>query len=177
MRLLLISLILLGCNPVKKVLNDKSKFDIVAEEVIRRGYCVNDTTVIEKVRDSIVYKDSIIEIDVPCKDFDTTIGRARIKVVNGVMTYTAKDSVVYRTKTVTNTVKDRSLENILKGDIQKRDSLINVRDASVLSLRTANKELKSELGGWKLKFWGLIVAALVVIFRKQIAGLLWRFLK
>lgn len=178
-----IKIVLIGlfvsCNPVKQVLRDQEKFDIVAEEVIRRGKCVNDTVVITKVKDSIVYKDSIIERinNVPCKDFDTTIGRARIRVSSGVLIYTSKDSVVYRTKTVTKIVKDRSLEGLLKADIQNRDSVINSRTAEILDLKNANAELEKDIIAVKLKFWLLIISALVIIFRKQIVGLVWRSLK
>jgi hypothetical protein len=67
MRKLLLILLLVGCNPVKQVLNDKAKFDEVAKEVIRQGYCANDTTIIVK-SDTIVEVDSLIEIQ-----SDTTI--------------------------------------------------------------------------------------------------------
>lgn len=151
-------ILLLGCNPVKQVMKDQSKFDKVAEEVIRRGYCVNDTTVITETRDSIVYKDSIIEriSSVPCKDFDTTIGRARIRVSSGVLTYSAKDSIVYKKKTITNTVRDRSLENILKGDISKRDSIISAKEAEISNLQIANKDLKADIRWWKFRLFFLL---------------------
>ena len=61
MRNLLLLILLISCNPVKQVLNDKSKFDQVAAEVIRQGYCANDTLVIVK-SDTIVKVDSLIEI-------------------------------------------------------------------------------------------------------------------
>ena len=61
MRKLLLIIILFGCNPVKQVLNDKSKFDWIAAEVIRQGYCANDTTIIIK-SDTIVKVDSLIEV-------------------------------------------------------------------------------------------------------------------
>ena len=61
MRKLLIILVLFGCNPVKQVLNDKAKFDQVAAEVIRQGYCANDTLLIVK-SDTIVMVDSLIEV-------------------------------------------------------------------------------------------------------------------
>ena len=61
MRKLLLIVLLFGCNPVKQVLKDKSKFDEVAKEVIRQGYCANDTLVIVK-SDTIVMVDSLIEI-------------------------------------------------------------------------------------------------------------------
>jgi hypothetical protein len=67
MRKLLLILVVFGCNPVKQVLKDKSKLDEVAKEVIRQGYCANDTLVIVK-SDTIVKVDSLIEIS-----SDTTI--------------------------------------------------------------------------------------------------------
>jgi hypothetical protein len=61
MRRLLLIIVLFGCNPVKQVLNDKSKFDQVAAEVIRQGYCATDTLLIVK-SDTIVMVDSLIEV-------------------------------------------------------------------------------------------------------------------
>lgn len=155
-------LLLLGCNPVKQVLRDETKLDLVAEELVRRGYCVNDTIVIEKIKDSIVYKDSIIEKvnNIPCKDFDTTIGRARIKVSSGVLTYTAKDSVVLRVRTITNNIRDKKLEDILKKDISSRDQQIDSLKSAVRNSQTENKELKADLRWSKIKFW-LLVAVII----------------
>ena len=61
MRKLLLIVLLFGCNPVKQVLKDKSKFDEVAKEVIRQGYCANDTLIIVK-SDTLVKVDSLIEV-------------------------------------------------------------------------------------------------------------------
>lgn len=49
---------LASCNPVKKVLRDPEKFDIVVTEVIKRGYCVNDTTYVTK-SDTLVTYDTV----------------------------------------------------------------------------------------------------------------------
>jgi hypothetical protein len=38
--------VVVGCNPVRFVLRDAPSFRIVADEVIKRGYCLNDTTYI-----------------------------------------------------------------------------------------------------------------------------------
>lgn len=159
----------LGCNPVKQVLKDQEKFDQVAEEVIRRGKCINDTTVITQTKDSIVYKDSIIEhiTSIPCKDFDTTIGRARIRVSSGVLTYSAKDSIVYQTKTITNTVRDRALENILRADISNRDSIISSRTVQISDLQNEKKGLQADLRWWKFKFY-MIVTGIVAWFAFRI---------
>ncbi len=175
---IVISLLLIGCDPVKRVLRDETKFDEVAQEMVRRGYCVNDTIVVTKVKDSVVYKDSIVQklVNVPCKDFDTTIGRARIKVSSGVLTYTAADSVVIRKETITNTVRDRKLEDILKKDISSRDQQIDSLKLSVRSSQTENKELKADLRWFQIKFWALFVAALVIIFRKSLIRLVGGFI-
>ena len=47
--IILLPVLTLSCNPVKQVLKDTSKFNIIAEEVIRRGYCINDTIVETKI--------------------------------------------------------------------------------------------------------------------------------
>jgi hypothetical protein len=160
------------------VLNDRSKFDIVANEVIRRGYCVNDTLIIEKIKDSVIYKDSIINIvdSIPCKDFDTLIGRARIRVSSGVLTYSAKDSIVIRTHKVTNTVRDRSFENILKKDIFSRDSIINKLNKDIVDSEIRNKETRADLSWWKVRFALLCIAFGIVLFRKPIAKIITGFI-
>jgi len=173
---LIIILLLVACNPVKKVMKDPEKFDEVAQEVIRRGYCVNDTTVITEVKDTVIYRDSIIEKiqKIPCKDFDTTIGRARIKVSSGVLTYSAKDSVVYRTKTITNTVRDREYERILLSDIRLlKDTLSTERnDAKILASEFKSYKMDARIDMAKL--WVIIITLVIFAFRKQI---LWLFLK
>lgn len=43
MRYLFVLLIFASCNPVKQVLKDPVKFEVVADEMVKRGYCLNDT--------------------------------------------------------------------------------------------------------------------------------------
>lgn len=166
-------ILLLGCNPVKQVLKDPVKFDQVKEAVIRSGACVNDTITIQTTHDSIVVKDSIIEIKttVPCSDFDTTLADGTfIGVSSEVLTYrhSCKEKEVIRTTTKTNNIRDRSFENILKKDIDNRDSAIRVYMKLYTDSQFANKELKSSNTKLKFKFWLLVVAAGLIIFRKQI---------
>ena len=166
-------ILLLGCNPVKQVLKDPVKFDQVKEAVIRSGACVNDTITIQTTHDSIVVKDSIIEIKttVPCSDFDTTLADGTsISVSSGVLTYrhSCKEKEVIRTTTKTNNIRDKSFENILKKDIDNRDSAIRVYMKLYTDSQFANKELKSSNTKLKFKFWLLVVAAGLIIFRKQL---------
>ena len=62
--LILILLILwaTSCNPVKQVLRDKQKLDQVAEQVVRMGYCANDTTFITS-SDTTIKIDTLIQVD------------------------------------------------------------------------------------------------------------------
>lgn len=170
----LILLLLVSCNPVKKVMKDQKKFDIVAEEVIRRGYCKADT--VTEYKDSIVYKDSIIEIieRIPCADFDTTIGRARIRVSSGVLTYSSKDSIVYRT--TIQKIRDLSAEEVLGKDLDRRDSVIKELSTQVRSLQNENEHLKKDVRFWRWRFWGALgVLALLMLAKQGIKVLLNRF--
>ena len=88
-----------GCNPVKQVLNDKSKFDQVAAEVIRQGYCANDTLLIVK-SDTIVMVDSLIEVY-----SDTTI-------INDTAYVTLwKNRNFYKTLTIHDTLRSIIVDN------------------------------------------------------------------
>jgi len=60
MRILLLSLLFLSCNPVKQVLRDKQKLDAVAEVVVSSGYCANDT-IIQTKSDTLITYDTLIE--------------------------------------------------------------------------------------------------------------------
>lgn len=172
--LVVIMCFIAACNPVKRVLKDPLKFEEVAQEAVRRGYCVNDTTVIIETKDSVIYRDSIIERveKVPCKDFDTTIGRARIKVSSGVLTYSAKDSIVYRTKTIKETVRDLKYESLLKSDIVNCQNQLKSSRDSVAAIRIEYKEYKADARYHQLKLWLLIIALVTFAFRKQILSLL-----
>lgn len=56
-----------GCNPIKRVLSNQAKRDQMAAEIIKLGYCINDTTIIE-IHDTTTTTDTI---DVPVIITDT----------------------------------------------------------------------------------------------------------
>jgi hypothetical protein len=60
MRLSILFLFLIACNPVKQVLKDKEKLDKVAEVVVKSGYCANDTTIITKSDTTVQYDTSYL---------------------------------------------------------------------------------------------------------------------
>ena len=148
---LLLLIILPACNPVKQVLKDKKKLDIVAIEVIRQGYCVNDTVVETRV-DTLYQSDSsavnYIKVTQP---IDTTFADGAQLVIDsfGHVTVSCPVKVQYKTVTKTETIRDKSLENILKKDIAKLDSIkqdleFTVRERNILIEETQQQLKKSE---------------------------------
>lgn len=168
--LIILTAFFLACNPVKRVLNDPSRFEQVKEAVIRSGACVNDTVTVETVKDSVIYRDSLIEFKVPCPDFDTIIGHdgTQISISSGVLTAKVKAKETQKTIRVTNTVKDRSLENILKADIAWRDSTIKVYQDLLEGEQKVSSEQRSKKNTWKWRFWGLIAGFAIWKMRRPI---------
>jgi hypothetical protein len=111
MRKLLLILVLFGCNPVKQVLNDKAKFDKVAKEVIRQGYCSNDTTIIVK-SDTIVEVDSLIEIQSDTTIINDTAYISKWETRNFTKTLTIHD-------TLRSVIVDNARVRQLQADIEK----------------------------------------------------------
>ena len=148
---MLLLIILPACNPVKQVLKDKKKLDIVAIEVIRQGYCVNDTVVETRI-DTLYQSDSsavnYIKVTQP---IDTTFADGAQLVIDssGHVTVSCPVKVQYKTVTKTETIRDKSLENILKKDIAKLDSIkkdleFTVRERNILIEETQQQLKKSE---------------------------------
>jgi hypothetical protein len=111
MRKLLLIIVLFGCNPVKQVLNDKSKFDQVAAEVIRQGYCANDTLLIVK-SDTIVMVDSLIKVYSDTTIINDTAYVTLWKNRNFVKTYIIHD-------TLRSVIVDNARVNQLQADNDK----------------------------------------------------------
>lgn len=112
MRLSIILLFLIACNPVKQVLKDKDKLDKVAEVVIKSGYCANDTTIITKSDTTIQYDTSYLT--------DTLIDLRTIKDTQYV---NLPKKVITRTitirDTITNVVVDGARVLLLEKDVNK----------------------------------------------------------
>lgn len=168
--LIILCAFFMACNPVKRVLNDPLKFDKVKEAVIRGGYCINDTTIIETIKDSVIYRDSLVEFKVPCPDVDTIIGHdgTQISISSGVLTAKVKAKETQKIIKVTNTVRDRSLENLLKKDIAWRDSTIKVYEGMLASEQKVSSEQRKAKNTWKWRFWGMIAGFAIYKLRRPI---------
>lgn len=167
MRYLFIILALIACNPVKLVMKDPKKFNIIKDSVLRSGACLSDTVIVETFVEG---QDSIIKV--PCDDFSgETKDSIKVFVKDSVLKY-----VTIR-KVVTNIVRDRSYEDLLKKDMEKRDSIIASFKGSYDKLNEQYKYQRVNTKRWMLSFWLLLIVSLVIIFRKQIIKLMYQYLK
>jgi len=154
-------LLTLSCNPVKRVLKDQTKFNQVAEEVIRRGYCVNDT-IIEIVTDTVYKTDSVVVNTTKFvgKTVDTTFADGSSVYIDASGTVLVKCPIKRQVQTVnrTETIRDKSLENILKADIEHLDSVNTAINITIKERDLSIKELESSLKWQTGKFYLLIAA-------------------
>lgn len=112
--LLIVSMVwVMSCNPVKQVLSDKQKLDAVAKEVVKMGYCANDTTIIIK-SDTTVKVDTLTILEE--KPF--------IEIVNDTVYVTKwKTNTITKTLTIHDTIKatvvDGARVKLLQEDLLK----------------------------------------------------------
>lgn len=116
----LIAIVMSSCNPVKSVLSDKSKLDKVAEVVIRKGYCANDTLV-RYVSDTITAIDTINNIFID----------SNIEYRNDTAFITKKETrdVVkryYIHDTIMKVIVDKARISMLESDIKSALTTINI---------------------------------------------------
>lgn len=140
MRILLISLFLLSCNPVKQVLKDREKFEQVAKEVVKAGYCVNDTTYVYS-------KDTTIQVDTLYEKGITIFKDIFHKDTLRVPTY----KTIVKTITIRDTIKSVVVDNA-------RIKLLEA-DLAVISKKADEYQVKAES---RLKWLILLLIAILV---------------
>jgi len=161
-------LVIYSCNPVKQIFKDPAKMNEVAEEMIRRGYCSNDTTIINKVTDTVFVKnedfiDTVLIENGVC-NFDTVLSSGtRVKFENGFLYVKEKKSTKTRviTNTVNNYITDKAKEELLNKDIQCYKDTVNTLRGSITSLKEVNETLLAKLSKYKIYIIGLI--ALIIL--------------
>lgn len=150
MRILLLSLLILSCNPVKQVLKDKARFEELAKEVVRSGYCANDT-IIQTKSDTLVTYDTIYE-------------------VSEVTNYHTDTLKVPVTKKITKTITIR--DTIQKVVIDNARIKLLEADIAIISKKVEEYQTKATTRLWWLIL--LLIAILVRILYKPIKKLiLW----
>lgn len=140
MRYLLIAFLLLGCNPIKQVLKDKSKLDKVAEVVIKSGYCANDTTI-------LTHSDTIVET---IHHSDTTL---QIEVLNDTTFITNNiESIITKKIVIHDTIK-----NYIVDESRVKRIMLDLNDS-----KNKNFELYKVANTFKLL--SLILAGVIILF-------------
>ena len=126
MRILLIILILCSCNPVKQVLSDREKFDKVAKEVIKAGYCVNDTVIVSK-SDTTTLVDTVNNYFIETEIINDTVFQTRVENKLVVKKVIIRDTI---RKIVTDNARVNALEvdiRVLSVDIKEWKDKANDR--------------------------------------------------
>jgi hypothetical protein len=140
-----ISIILLliffgSCNPVKQVLGDNNKFEVVAAEVIKRGYCECDTLYKFK-SDTLEVHDTttMVYVDTTKVNDTTYLWETKFHTVTKVRTI--RDSVKLvlvdsaRIKVLTKELSDaKSMEKLAVGDMKKLQRIVYLIGAGALLL-------------------------------------------
>lgn len=156
-----------ACNPIARILKDPEKTQVMADTIIKRGYCVNDT-IIQNITDTVIinsvtYATDTFDITDSCT-IDTVLpSGTRITIMDNQLIVKEKQKVVVKTitNTVNNYIRDKSLENLLNKELTlTRDSLSQAR-ANILILKDMNKDLNKSL--YKLKFWMLLIGLIVAV--------------
>lgn len=131
--LLIITLICVSsCNSVNRVLTNSKKFEIVAKEVVKRGYCINDTVIIDSSRIDTLYKQNYIVDTFTIQNnfnIDTVFkSGAVVSVKDGIVSVKCPSSKeIVKTITKTQYIRDLKLESILKQEsTSKSDTISNL---------------------------------------------------
>lgn len=156
--------VLYSCSPVKRVLKNPKYYEQVKKQVILNGECVNDTITEEILKDTIIYKDTVIhdsfKVNMPMEcHLDTIVNDFSVYLENGNLWVKWLGKVPERTikKQVTHVVVDRAKEAILI------DSCAN-QARKIYELENSIKSKNGKI----LKLFVLLAAIVLFMLRKPI---------
>lgn len=169
-------LVMGSCNPVKMVLKDNEKFEQVAKEVVKRGYCINDTVIVDTGHIEIVHdttrKVDSFKLGGTYQNIDTILpSGARVNILDDFLFVECPEAVT-TTQTLHKTafIRDKKLEDILKAEIVVKDDSIKNLVFSNRDKELVVKEAQAKLKNALFRFWVLIavlvLAAAVKIYLK-----------
>jgi len=163
--------VLYSCSPVKRVLSNPKYYAQVKKQVILNGECVNDTITQEILKDTIIYKDTVIhdsfKVNMPAEcHLDTIVNDFSVYLENGNLWVKWLGQIPTRTinKQTTHVVVDKAKEAILI------DSLSN-QERKIYDL---NNKVKSEKKN-NFKLLAIIAILALIIFRKHLLRLVKPF--
>jgi hypothetical protein len=131
MRYVLILLIFVSCNPVKLVLKDSVKFEAVADEMIKRGYCLNDT-IYQHSSDTIEVHDTTTMVLV-----DTTV------INDTTYLWETKFQTITKVRTIRDSIKAVVIDSAQVMVLRKQLAAANgLKDAAVKDMKGLRKILQ-----------------------------------
>jgi hypothetical protein len=131
MRYVLILLVFVSCNPVKLVLKDSVKFEVVADEMIKRGYCLNDT-VYQHSSDTIEVHDTTTMVLV-----DTTV------INDTTYLWETKFQTITKVRTIRDSIKAVVIDSAQVMVLRKQLAAANgLKDAALKDMKGLRKILQ-----------------------------------
>lgn len=159
--------VLYSCSPVKRVLENPKYYAQVKKQVILNGECVNDTITEEILKDTIIYKDTVIhdsfKVNMPMEcHLDTIVNDFSVYLENGNLWVQWLGKVPERTinKQTTHIVVDRAKEAILIDSCKSLERRVYEKDNEL-----------ARKGKTMTKLYIGLIAMLLFIFRKPILKL------
>ena len=136
MRVFLVLLILSSCNPVKQVLNSPARFEVVKDEVIKRGYCLNDT--------SFIFITDTTEVH----DTTTMVYVDTATIRDSVYFWETKFQTITKKVTIRDSVKSVIVDSALVQVLRKeREAALNREQVALVDLKRLQKILKFGAAG------------------------------
>ena len=142
--LIVVVMVLVGCNPVRFVLRDAPSFRIVADEVIKRGYCLNDTSYIYST-DTLEITDTLTMVYIDTAVLNDTTYFWETKFETITKTRTIRDSI----KSV---VIDSAQVKVLRRHLQDSETKLK----AALKNQKILKRIMIFMGGGALIFFLLL---------------------
>jgi hypothetical protein len=131
MRYVLILLVFVSCNPVRQVLKDPLKFEAVADEMIKRGYCLNDTTYIHST-DTLEVHDTTTMVLV-----DTTV------INDTTYLWETKFQTITKVRTIRDSIKSVVIDSAQVQVLRKQLAAANgLKDAALKDMKGLRKILQ-----------------------------------
>jgi hypothetical protein len=131
MRYVLILLVFVSCNPVKLVLKDPVKFEVVADEMIKLGYCLNDT-VYQHSSDTLEVHDTTTMVLV-----DTTV------INDTTYLWETKFQTITKVRTIRDSIKAVVIDSAQVMVLRKQLVAANgLKDAAVKDIKGLRKILQ-----------------------------------
>lgn len=158
--------LLFSCNPVKRVLLNDEYYKIVTDKFVSEGGCVNDTVY---QSDTTLILDTLYSLDFKVDTFLIDKIRTVVKTEYKTVSKTIKirDTAI---------VTDYTRIKLLTEKITAKDAEIIAAKQSIKEQELKVKEQKQRANGWIFKFWLLVVAASIYVFRKPLFKLIKGFI-